>query len=272
MRFMKVACSALATAGLGLAMAGGAQAAELPKLTLTVSKQSIQVGGHLVSGAVEIATTVKGEPEDNPMLFHLKPGVTADDFLKVASHLGQTTDPDVLDSLGTIVYDSADSAAGQTTRSYADLPAGHYIAVNNGNGHSAFTITQSTSPAALPKPHATVTSIEFGFRGPTTLTDGELVRFHNDGYLIHMFQAAQVASPENARLAEAQLLAGNTAGAKKYVVAPLAMFAGPLSSGAQQESVITAAPGVYVLFCSMNTQDGREHFQLGMYRTITIVK
>jgi hypothetical protein len=27
-----------------------------------------------------------------------------------------------------------------------------------------------------------------------------------------------------------------------------------------------------VIFCAMNAQDGREHFQLGMFRTITIVK
>jgi hypothetical protein len=39
-----------------------------------------------------------------------------------------------------------------------------------------------------------------------------------------------------------------------------------------QQEVITQPPGVYVIFCAMNTEDGREHFQLGMYRTIRIVK
>jgi hypothetical protein len=29
---------------------------------------------------------------------------------------------------------------------------------------------------------------------------------------------------------------------------------------------------VYVMFCEMNTQDGRDHYQLGMYRMIRIVK
>jgi hypothetical protein len=29
---------------------------------------------------------------------------------------------------------------------------------------------------------------------------------------------------------------------------------------------------VYVIFCAMNSEDGRDHFQLGMFRTIQIVK
>jgi hypothetical protein len=39
-----------------------------------------------------------------------------------------------------------------------------------------------------------------------------------------------------------------------------------------QQQVLTAPPGIYVLACFMNTQDGREHTQLGMERTIRIVK
>jgi hypothetical protein len=272
MGFVKPIGSAALAACMALVLAGGASAAALPKLTLAVSKQSIKVSGAMVSGAVEIATTVTGEAEDNPLLVRLKPGVTAGEFINVVSHLGQEGDLNVVDAYATIAYNGGDSPAGQTTDAYADLPAGNYLALSNGSGHAAFTIKKSSSTATLPTPQATVTSIDFGFHGPTTLHDGELVRFHNHGVLIHMFQLAKVASPADASLAEAQLLAGNVNGAKKYVVAPLAILAGPLSSGVGQESVITAAPGTYVLFCSMNTQDGREHFQLGMYRTITIVK
>jgi hypothetical protein len=39
-----------------------------------------------------------------------------------------------------------------------------------------------------------------------------------------------------------------------------------------QQEVITEPPGVYVIACAMNAEDGREHFQLGMFRTIKIVK
>ena len=255
-----------------IAVTPGLAKSSMPKLTLAVSKNNIKVGGQLVSGAVDVAITVTGESEDNPLLVRLKPHVTAADFIKFVSGLGKETSFDAIDPYGSILFDSADVPSGHTTDAYVDLPAGNYLALNNGNGHTTFTIKQSSSPAALPQPKATLSSIEFGFRGPTTLTDGELVRFRNAGYLIHMFQAAQVASPADATLAEADLLAGNTTAAKKYVVAPLGMFAGPLSSGAQEEETIDAAPGTYVVFCSMNTEDGREHFQLGMYRTITVVK
>lgn len=271
-KYLVAASIAAGTLGMALVSASGASAATLPKLSLTVSKNSIKVGGQMVSGAIDVAITVKGETEDNPLLVRLKPGVSASEFSKVAAHLGSDGDIDALDPYGSLLFDSGNSPGGQTTQSYVDLPAGNYLAVSNGSGHATFTIKQSAKPAALPAPKATLTSIEFGFRGPTTLSDGELLRLRNDGHLVHMFQLAQVASPADATLAEAQLLAGNTAGAKKYVVAPLDELAGPISDGAQQESVITAAPGTYVLFCSMNTQDGREHYQLGMYRTITIVK
>jgi hypothetical protein len=39
-----------------------------------------------------------------------------------------------------------------------------------------------------------------------------------------------------------------------------------------QQEVITAKPGVYVIACFMDTQDGREHTQLGMERMIKVVK
>jgi hypothetical protein len=35
---------------------------------------------------------------------------------------------------------------------------------------------------------------------------------------------------------------------------------------------VRSASAYYVLFCAMNAQDGRDHFQLGMYKTIRIVK
>ena len=53
---------------------------------------------------------------------------------------------------------------------------------------------------------------------------------------------------------------------------PKGMFAGPLSSGSMQQEVITEPPGLYVILCAMNAEDGRDHFQLGMFRTIRIIK
>ena len=61
----------------------------------------------------------------------------------------------------------------------------------------------------------------------------------------------------------------NKAG-KLYVKGPKGQFAGPLSTGSMQQAVITQPPGVYVILCAMNAQDGRDHFQLGMFRAIRI--
>jgi hypothetical protein len=46
---------------------------------------------------------------------------------------------------------------------------------------------------------------------------------------------------------------------------------GPASSGAMQQQVLHAVPGHYVEVCFMDTQDGREHTQLGMLRLVRIV-
>jgi len=102
------------------------------------------------------------------------------------------------------------------------------------------------------------------------------VRFKNDGYLVHMFLFVQAKNLADAKKAEAVLLSGNATlikgAAKKYGTGVTGQFAGPMSHAELQQEVINEPPGVYVIFCAMNAQDGREHFQLGMFRTITIVK
>jgi len=262
---------ALTAIGVSLAFATTSVAtSSLPTLTLAVTPHTITVGGQMVSGAVRIATTVSGEKEDNPGLVLLKPGVTPQQFAAVVSKLGKNTPVDAIDPYGTIVYGSADAPAGKTTVGYADLPAGTYIALNNGNGHAVFTVTQSAAPAAMPRPGATVKAIEFGFRGADVLHEGEMVRWYNAGYLVHMVVYGRVPSVAAAKKAEAALLAGNLQGAEKLTLAH-GTFVELLSSGQSQESVIDQPPGVYVILCLMNTEDGRLHSQLGMFRTIRIV-
>jgi hypothetical protein len=257
--------------GLAMTAAASMAAGTLPTLTLAMTKTSITVGGQKVSGAVQIDTTVSGEASDDPTLLMIKPGVTTAALKNVLGSFGNKP-LDAIDPYGTIVYDGAPALRGQTTTTDAVLPAGRYIALDTGNGHALFTVTRSARPATLPRAAATVTAIDFAFRGASTLHDGELVRFTNDGYMIHMAQAAQTTSVATAKKAEADLLKGNANGAKKYAIAAPITLAGPISSGESQESVITAPPGVYVMWCAMNTQDGREHFQLGMFRTIRIVQ
>jgi hypothetical protein len=127
------------------------------------------------------------------------------------------------------------------------LKPGTSIALENGNGHAVFTVTQAAQPARIPRAGATVTAIDFGFRGASTLRDGELVRFQNNGYLIHMFLYAQAKSVADARKAEALLLAATPNKANKYGTGVKGMFAAPLSHGQGQQEIITQPPGVYVI-------------------------
>ena len=125
--------------------------------------------------------------------------------------------------------------------------------------HALFTVTASAAPVALPTPQATIRSIEFGFRGPSTLHDGELVRFENEGFLVHMDVAFPVKNMKAARQAVKDLLAGKEKAVGKLIVGTAFGFAGPLSHEAFQQETITAKPGIYVEVCFMDTQDGRGH-------------
>ena len=270
LRISAVTFACATAVGLALLVPAAGAAGPVPVMTLALTKTTVKVGGQLVSGPVEIATTVSGEPEDNPGLVRLKPGVSATTFLKFVSRLSNDAAFDAIDRYGTIVFSGGDVADGKTVDAFVDLRAGHYIALNNGSGYVPFTVTASRSAATLPTPQATVEAIDFGYHGANTFYDGELVAFRNQGFLIHTFQAFQVASVANARKVERLLLAGNSKAAQKYEIAAPIMLVGPLSSGVVQESVITAPPGVYVMFCPMNAEDGRDYYQLGMLRTLTI--
>jgi len=179
-----------------------------------------------------------------------------------------------LDPLGALVF-STTVNKGASSSVQTSLQPGNYVALDaNGSHkgiHALFTVTQAAHPASLPAPQATVASIEFGFRGPGTLHDGELVRFENRGFLVHMIVGIGVKNAKTAAKVTSLLKAGkdNQAG---NLGTSFPTFDMGLSSGQMQQEVITDPPGIYVLACFMNTQDGREHTQLGMERTIRIVK
>jgi hypothetical protein len=141
----------------------------------------------------------------------------------------------------------------------------------DGRVRTSFTVKAAASPAVLPTPKATIRTIEFGFSGPSTLHVGELVRFENEGFLVHMDIALQVKNLKAAKQLVKLLLAGKEKQAEKLAIGGEA-FTGPLSSGAYQQETITAKPGVYVQACFMSAQDGREHTRLGQERIIKIVK
>jgi hypothetical protein len=264
------------TAALALGIAGGAgsaQAATLPTLTLTVGASSISVAGATQAGAVNVVATASGAgKEPAVILFALRPEATAAELFK-AIETGK--DPNVATKFGSIVFDN-EALPGKGSEAQTLLTAGKYVAlVTEGEGkpkaHTEFTVTTSTSPVALPTPEATEKTIEFGFRGPSTLHDGELVQWENEGFLVHMDFALPVKSKAAAKRLVKDLLTGNERAAGK-LIAGQPFGAGPLSTGGFQQTTVTAKPGWYVQACFMDTQDGRQHTQLGMERIIKITK
>jgi hypothetical protein len=259
-----------------LGLTESAQGAGLPTLNLSMTASSITVTGSPRAGAINVVTSATGLKEGgSAILLQLKPGVTAAQVYAFLATKG-AADPNGASKFGTIVLDE-EVVSGKTGEAQTILAPGEYLALGAaGEGgpksHAAFTVTPSASPAALPTPQATVRSIEFGFRGPSTLHDGELVRFENEGYLVHMDIAFPVKSRAVAQKAVKLLLAGKEKQLEKLFAGPPVGFAGPLSSGAFQQETITANPGWYVQACFMDTQDGRSHTLLGMERIIKIAK
>ena len=267
-------CVAVLALGVLLA-AGSAQAATLPTLTLALTKTSITVAGTTQSGAVNVVSTATGVKEANAILFQLRPGVTVEE-LETALKNGAGNEPNKATKYGSIVFD-AEIAPGQSNETQTELAPGQYVALaGEGEGSpkfkAAFTVTAAASPATLPAPQATIRSIEFGFRGPTTLHDGELVRFEDEGFLVHMDVAFPAKSKADAKLIVKGLLTGKEKGLEKLVAGEPFSFQGPVSHEAFQQETITAKPGWYVQACFMTTQDGRSHTRLGMERIIKIVK
>ena len=272
---LAVTVSALLTVGGTLAAGSAGAASTLPTLSLSVTASSITVSGATQSGGVNVVSTATGVKEASVILALLKPGATFDEV--EAAIQKAHGDTNAVDKYGSLVFD-AEVTPGHSTEAQTYLQPGQYVAVlpgGEGQGskaHALFTVTAAAAPVALPTPEATIRSIEFAFRGPSTLHDGELVRFENEGYLVHMDVAAPVKNMKAAKQAIKDLRAGNEKAIEKLISGPPVGFAGPVSHEAFQQETITAKPGIYVEVCFMGTQDGRSHTVLGMERIIHIVK
>jgi len=278
--------SLIATAGAlavtgALVLAGGAVAAgsagSLPTLNIALTGTTgVSVSGSEVSGAVNVVSTFSGKAPGGPNsngptwgLVRLNPGVSVQQA--VAAVQSAHGDVNALTPYGSLF---ADNSAGTPTQTV--LTPGNYAALNltgNGNpGAATFTVTQSSSLAALPTASATETAIEFNFRGPKVLHDGTIVRAQNGGYLVHMVIGIGVKNAATGREVMALLLAGKDGQAQKLASRNFLNLAGPISPGGMQQAVLNAKPGYYIEACFMDTQDGREHTQLGMMRLIRVVK
>ena len=271
-----LAVSAVAAASALAVSASGAGTA-LPTLTIALNgTKGITVSGSMVSGAVSVVSTFTGKAPSGPTsngpefaLARLNPGATLQQAAgAVQSHHG---DINALTPYGSFLVDASAPGTVQTV-----LTPGTWVALNlTGNGRpgsAPFTVTQSSSPAALPHAQSIQTAVEFGFRGPSVLRNGTIVRAQNEGWLVHMVTLNGVRS-KAAGIKLMALLHKKTTfkETRPYITGVFVPLLGPASTGAMQQMVLNTKPGYYVEACFMDTQDGREHVQLGMERLVRVV-
>jgi hypothetical protein len=253
----------------------GHAATTLPSLTVSASSSAITLTGTPTSGAVNVIATSTGKlKEPAIILVRLLPGATEAEALTALKN--PKLDPNAVGKFGSIVLDE-EAPSGKNEEAQTDLQPGRYLAVLVGETgpttvHQAFTVAASISPVALAAPQAQEKTIDFGFKGPSTLKVGELVGWEDAGYVVHMNLGFPVKNKAAAAKVIAGLKSGHEKGIGKLIAGPPVSFQGPVSPGGYQQGVITARPGVYVQVCFMSTQDGRPHTRLGMERVIHITK
>jgi hypothetical protein len=246
-------------------------AAVPPVMTFKMNGKTVSVGGALRSGAVRVAFTVTGEAQGGPGLVRIDPGVSLGQFFAHFAAAGM--DPNNLYGVAQIVM-STEADKGSSSV-FVNLAPGTYVALDlnaptKTPPFSVFHVARALHPVAMPKPGATISSHEFGFGGATTIKDGELVRWANNGFLVHMIVGAEAPDQTTANQIAADLKAGNDNAAQALAIG----FYGwddALSHGESFESVIHQHPGFWVIACFMDTQDGREHTVLGMEKVIQIL-
>jgi hypothetical protein len=269
-----VAAVAAAAAISVVALAGGASAANsLPTLSITTNGKALTATSTIESGAANVAIA-ESKPQGSVALVRLNPGVPFSVFAQAVKTINQHHgDINYLNPYGALIFDA--NVGKGTSTFQTTLEPGNYFALDvSGNGtppHAEFIVTQAAAPAALPKPAATVSAIEFGFKAPKTLHDGQVVRFENDGFVVHMIQPLGVKNAASGRMLVAGLKSGSRK-VQKLVTSQPAWGAGPMSSGGMLQGTLNAKPGYYVLACFMATQDGRPHTLLGMEQLIKVVK
>jgi plastocyanin len=275
MKRISVATVAVLAAGaaIGGLAASSTPSPTLPRINVAMNGTSIAVSGSLVSGAVNVVSTTTHEDVGQLVLFRLNPGVTPAQVLAHAN----TPDIDSLSAYGSIV---ADAAAPRGVSAFqTSLQPGQYVAVDVSNSNPAkqpytgFTVAASAQPAALPVPRATISAIDFGFRGATTLRTGTIVRFVNRGYVVHMIIFSRLNPGADPKQVIKTLRTGTDAQVNKLPVSGNFAFGlGPVMHGGSQQMTLHAAPGTYVIVCYMDTQSGIAHFRLGMERIIHIIR
>jgi hypothetical protein len=242
-------------------------------ITLT-GTTGITVPSTVPSGAVNIIATHTGKAAPGAFgLVRLNQSVPpsqaiAAGFGAIAASHGNL---DALTATGNALVVAANATGPVQTV----LSPGHWLALNiSGNGMPAtmqFTVTQSSSPAALPRARSTESAIEFGFRGSRVLHNNTVVRARNKGYLVHMIDLVGLKSKAVWPTVRRLLRAGAPQRAfRPFLNGHFVSLLDPASPGALQQITLHTKRGWYAEVCFMDTQDGREHSQLGMERLVHV--
>jgi hypothetical protein len=140
-RISSITGAAAIAAGLSLAVPAGvslaasaapaartavSSATGLPNIVITMTGKKITVGGALRSGGVRIVSKVSHEPQGQPVLVRLDPGVTVPRFLAALPKIA--ADQNNIAGIGAIVF--SPQANRGTTSAQTNLAAGSYIALD----------------------------------------------------------------------------------------------------------------------------------------------
>lgn len=271
MKGIAILASVAVLAALALPGMSSGQSSALPTLDVAVGGGTITVTGAPQSGAVTVRITNSGKPA-GVFLVRLNDGVTADEFVAAVPRI---RDPNDIERYGSIRFDAG---AGPGTSSIDTvLPAGDYVALETSGRdpskfpHASFTVPRAATEASLPAAKATVSTIDFAFRGPKSIERGSVVRFQQRGHVVHMMLAARVRNAFVAKRVTRLLRAGKDRQAQK-LVRGVEIFMDAASPDAVHQQRVTARPGNYVLACFIGTQDRRAHTRLGMARRLRITK
>ncbi|MBV9383611.1 MAG: hypothetical protein JO242_23485, partial [Streptosporangiaceae bacterium] len=211
--------TARAAAAPQAAARAAAHARALPVITVKMNGKTISVTGALRSGGARIAFRVTGEAAALPIFVRLDPGVTLARFFAVLP--SAAADPNNLYGIAQISMSTQANKGSSSVQ--ANMAPGRYVALDLGPStpvppFTTFVITRSKSPARLPAPGATISTIDFGFRGAAKVRDGELVRFANQGFLVHMVFGVQAPNLKTAQKIARLLLAGRDNQAQKLAI------------------------------------------------------
>ena len=261
--------------GVAVTSVSSAASSGLPTLTLALNGRSVAVSGALQSGAVNVVSRVSVQHTE-PVLIRLNPGVPFSAFAQAGAAINaHHGDLNYLAPYGSIVFDvSADKG---TTSAQTTLQPGNYLAVDLSSSnadppHTTFVIGQC--PATEVPPQAGRDNHRNRLRLPRPEHASR-----RRARAIPEQRLPRTPSPRDRRQeCKKRQTAHRPASCRQRQGGPEArdqrpgVRRPPFTRRRPARTDHRARQASYVLASILPTQDGREQTQLGMERTIQIVK